>query len=121
MREVRRLCSLHGIILIFDEVQCGLMRTGVMWAHQYYDVEPDIMTTAKPLGGGLPIGATLISEMVSKSLAFGDHGSTFGGNPVACALALEVVDEVHRLKSDIERNSVIISDVMFEISETYPH
>lgn len=120
LAELRRLCDLHGIVLIFDEVQCGLMRTGTFWSHQQYQIEPDILTTAKPLGGGLPLGATLISAKISEALAVGDHGSTFGGNPLACALALVVVDEVQRLQPQIRQTSAFLREVISGLAETFP-
>lgn len=120
MEELRQLCTRHGIVLVFDEVQCGLMRTGVLWAHQLYNIEPDIMTTAKPLGGGLPLGATLISSKISDGLAPGDHGSTFGGNPLACALALEVFDEVQNLRSSLLQSEARILDAIKELAEQFP-
>ncbi len=91
---LRELCDRHHALLVFDEVQCGLGRTGHLWAHQAAGVNPDIMTLAKPLAGGLPIGAALVTEAVAAAIESGDHGSTFGGNPVACAAALPVFDHV---------------------------
>ena len=81
----------HGVLLILDEVQTGMGRTGKMWAHQTYNILPDIMTAAKSLGGGFPIGACLATEEVAKSFAPGDHGTTFGSSPLACRMALETV------------------------------
>ncbi|MBE3571693.1 MAG: acetylornithine transaminase [Moorella humiferrea] len=85
LQAVRALCDDEGLLLIFDEVQCGLGRTGYLFAYQYYGVEPDIMTLAKALAGGVPIGAMLAKEKVAASFAPGDHASTFGGNPLATA------------------------------------
>ena len=82
----------HGVLLIFDEIQCGLGRTGKMFAWEHYGVKPDVMTLAKALGGGLPIGALLAREEVAAIFQPGTHGSTFGGNPVVCAAALAVLD-----------------------------
>ncbi len=94
MREVRELCDRENILLIFDEVQCGLGRTGKLWAFQNWSVKPDLLTTAKGLGGGLPIGAMIAAEPFSAVLQPGDHASTFGGNPVACSAALAVLNLV---------------------------
>jgi len=94
LRGLRALCDRSGALLIFDEVQCGLGRTGHLWAHQPYGVTPDIMTLAKPLGGGLPMGATLVTQRVADVLGPGDHGSTFAANPVICAAAQVVVGKV---------------------------
>lgn len=85
LKAVRELCDKEGILLIFDEVQCGLGRTGYLFAYQYYRVEPDLMTLAKALAGGVPIGAMLAKEEVAAAFAPGDHASTFGGNPLATA------------------------------------
>ena len=96
LENLRKFCDEEGILLIFDEVQCGLGRTGKLFAYQHYGVEPDIMTLAKPLGGGLPIGATLAKEEVASCFEPGNHASTFGGNPLVCAAALaflEIVEE----------------------------
>jgi acetylornithine aminotransferase/acetylornithine/N-succinyldiaminopimelate aminotransferase len=92
LKGVRKLCDEKGILLIFDEVQCGLGRTGKLFSYQHYDVEPDIFTLAKALGGGFPIGALLAKDFVAKAFEKGDHGSTFGGNPLACAAGLAVMD-----------------------------
>eukprot|EP00884_Botryococcus_braunii_P019750 jgi/Botrbrau1/6459/Bobra.0034s0034.1 len=91
---LRKLCDEAGALLIFDEVQVGLGRTGDLWAHQPYGVYPDIMTLAKPLAGGLPIGAVLVTERVAEVMKPGDHGSTFAGNPLVCAAALEVFSRI---------------------------
>ncbi len=94
LHGLRRLCDERGALLIFDEVQCGLGRTGHLWAHQAYDVYPDLMSAAKPLGGGLPMGATLLAQRVADVLGPGDHGSTFAANPVICSAAQVVVRKV---------------------------
>lgn len=88
LQELRQLCHKKEILLILDEVQCGLGRTGKMFAYQHYSIEPDVMTLAKPLGGGMPIGATLAKEKVASAFEPGTHASTFGGNPLACSAAL---------------------------------
>ncbi len=88
---LRNAADKYNCALVFDEIQCGMGRTGTLWAYQYYKVIPDMMTLAKPLGGGLPLGAVVCREEIALALAAGDHGSTFGGNPVACALGVEVM------------------------------
>jgi predicted acetylornithine/succinylornithine family transaminase len=88
------LCRERGALLVADEVQCGLGRTGKMFGYLHSGVGPDILTLAKPLGGGLPLGAVLLREELAGSIAVGDHGSTFGGNPVAAAAALVVLDRL---------------------------
>ncbi len=94
MIGLRRLCDEKNLLLIFDEIQCGMGRCGRMFAHQHYGVEPDIMTLAKALGNGFPIGALLARAEVADVLTPGTHGSTFGGSPLACATALAVLDEM---------------------------
>ncbi len=94
LRGLRQLCDQHNALLIFDEVQCGLGRTGHLWAHQAYGVTPDIMTLAKPLAGGLPIGAALVTEAVAQVMKPGDHGSTFAAGPLVCRAACVVFDRV---------------------------
>ena len=85
LKGLRELATEHNALLIFDEIQCSLGRTGDLFAYQTYGVEPDVLVLAKPLGGGLPLSAVLVKEDVGKVIKPGDHGSTFGGNPVACA------------------------------------
>ncbi|MGH7932794.1 MAG: acetylornithine transaminase [Candidatus Binataceae bacterium] len=92
LARVRELCDRRGILLIFDEVQVGMGRTGKLFAYQHAAVKPDILTLAKALGGGLPIGAMIGRAEIAASLTPGTHGSTFGGNPIACAAALAVFD-----------------------------
>jgi acetylornithine/N-succinyldiaminopimelate aminotransferase len=90
LQALRRFCDAHDALLIFDEIQCGIGRTGSLWAHEQTGVKPDIMVIAKPLGGGLPIGAILVTDAVAEHLHPGDHGSTFAGGPLICAVALAV-------------------------------
>lgn len=94
VKELRAFCSKHDILLIVDEVQTGVGRTGALYCFQNYDIMPDIVTSAKGLGGGLPIGACLCGERLGGVMDAGSHGSTFGGNPVVCAGALAVLDVV---------------------------
>jgi predicted acetylornithine/succinylornithine family transaminase len=93
LNSVREWCDARGLLLIFDEVQTGMGRTGTLFAYEQYGIEPDVMTLAKGLGGGVPIGAMLTKEAAS-AFAPGDHGSTFGGNPLACAAALAVATTI---------------------------
>ncbi len=93
---LRSLCDRYNALLIFDEVQCGLGRTGTLWAYEGYGVRPDIMTLAKPLAGGLPIGAALMRESVSQVMDPGDHGSTFAGGPLVCRAAEVVFERINR-------------------------
>ncbi len=94
LQGLRQLCDTHQAVLIFDEVQCGLGRTGHLWAHEAFGAVPDIMTLAKPLAGGLPIGAVLVTEAVASAIEPGDHGSTFAGGPLVCTAAQVVFDRV---------------------------
>jgi acetylornithine/N-succinyldiaminopimelate aminotransferase len=107
LKDLRAFCDEQDIVLIFDEVQCGIGRTGKMFAKENYDVQPDITTLAKALGGGVPIGAILSIEKVSSAIDFGDHGTTLGGNPLVCAAglaALEVIEEEDLLKQAREKH-----------------
>src|ERR1700720_3478230 len=93
---LRQLCDRHGILLIFDEVQCGIGRTGKMFASQHWGVAPDIMTLAKGLASGLPIGMVVAKRSIMQKWTRGAHGNTFGGNPLCCAAALATIDLVER-------------------------
>jgi acetylornithine/N-succinyldiaminopimelate aminotransferase len=94
LRAARDACTRHGALLIFDEIQCGMGRTGTMWAHEQAGVAPDVMTVAKGLGGGLPVGACVTSPETADVLGPGDHGSTFAGGPVVAAAANAVLDVI---------------------------
>jgi predicted acetylornithine/succinylornithine family transaminase len=94
LRAAREACDRHGAALIFDEVQVGLGRTGTLWAYEHSGVVPDLITVAKALGGGLPIGAVITNERFAEGFEAGDHGSTFAGGPVQCAAGLAVFDIV---------------------------
>lgn len=95
LEGARALCDAHDALLIFDEVQTGMGRTGELFAHQHFGVTPDILSSAKSLGGGFPIGAMLTTTEVAKHLAVGTHGTTYGGNPLACAVGEAVMDVVN--------------------------
>ena len=98
LRAVRELCDEKDILLIFDEVQCGMGRTGYMYAWQKFGIKPDIMTSAKALGCGVPVGAFMMTQKVAdNSLTAGDHGTTYGGNPLACAAVNAVLDQYEDL------------------------
>ncbi|HBV98414.1 MAG: acetylornithine aminotransferase [Peptococcaceae bacterium BICA1-7] len=108
LQGVRQLCNEEGLLLIFDEVQSGLGRTGKLLAHQHYGVDPDIFTLAKALGGGFPIGAAVAVEKVAASFVPGDHASTFGGNPLACAAGLAVMDQL--INRGVVENAARVGD-----------
>jgi acetylornithine/N-succinyldiaminopimelate aminotransferase len=106
VQKVRAFCDKNDIVLIFDEIQSGVGRTGKWFAKDHYGVQPDIMTLAKGLGGGVPIGAILSNQKVSDAIEFGDHGTTFGGNPLVCAAALaviETIEEENLLETTLEK------------------
>jgi predicted acetylornithine/succinylornithine family transaminase len=94
LRALREACDQTGALLIFDEVQCGFGRSGRLWAYEHYGIRPDILTIAKPLAGGLPIGATLVGHAASRALNHGDHGSTFGGGALVCRAACHIFDRL---------------------------
>ena len=113
IQEVRRFTEEKDIILIMDEVQTGNGRTGELYAYMNYGIQPDVISTAKGLAGGLPLGATLLSEKVQNVLGFGDHGSTFGGNPVCCAAALSIISRIDdALLSQVKEKSRYIFDTL---------
>jgi predicted acetylornithine/succinylornithine family transaminase len=105
LRGLREVCDRKGVLLMFDEVQTGVGRTGKLWAHEHEAVRPDVFTIAKGLAGGVPIGAMLCTEEVSKGFTPGAHASTFGGNPLACRAALAVLDVIEKegLIAHVER------------------
>lgn len=94
MQGLRALADEHDLMLALDEVQCGVARTGKMYAHEHYGIEPDILATAKGIGGGFPFGACLATEKAARGMGFGTHGSTYGGNPLAMAAGMAVLDAV---------------------------
>ena len=106
LRDLRAICDRHGILLVADEVQSGVGRTGKMWACEHEGVEPDILLTAKGLGSGMPIGAIIAKESIT-TWESGSHGSTFGGNPVCCAAALATLDLV---EDGLMANAVVMGD-----------
>lgn len=106
VKAIRELCDKHDIIMIIDEVQTGNGRTGKLYSYMNYDVKPDVITTAKGLGGGLPIGCCMMNDKTEKVLSFGEHGSTFGGNPVCCAGAISVIERIDdKLLNEIKEKS----------------
>ncbi|GAC05115.1 aspartate aminotransferase family protein [Paraglaciecola chathamensis] len=121
IKGVRALCDKHNALMIFDEVQTGVGRTGAMYAYQDLAVTPDILTTAKALGGGFPIGAMLTRTEIAKHLKVGTHGSTYGGNPLACAVAeavLDVVDNSEVLAGVAQREQLFRAGLV-RINEKY--
>nr|WP_281500812.1 aspartate aminotransferase family protein [Kordiimonas marina] len=94
MRALRDLCDENGLLLVFDEIQCGMGRTGKLFAHEWSDITPDIVTSAKGIGGGFPLGACLATEDAASGMTVGTHGSTYGGNPLGMAVGNAVMDEM---------------------------
>lgn len=122
LEGLQEFCDEQGILLIFDEIQCGMGRTGKMFAYQNYKVEPDIFTLAKSLGGGLPIGAIIAKDKVAKVFKPGDHATTFGGNPVVCAAALanlQVIEEEGLLKKCKDKE-IYFKNKLKKLKENYP-
>ena len=121
IKEVEKICKENKILLIIDEVQTGIGRCGEILASQIYDIKPDVVSLAKGLGSGFPIGATLATEEVSKGFEPGDHGSTFGGNPLACAVGnatLEVIKE-DKILENTQTVGQYLQDQLKELKEKY--
>ncbi len=121
IKGVRALCDKHNALLIFDEVQTGVGRTGALYAYQELDVTPDILTTAKALGGGFPIGAMITTTDIAKHLKIGTHGSTYGGNPLACAVAEAAFDTVNtaQVLAGVKEREQVFRDGFAAINEKY--
>ena len=122
LRKVRRLCDERDILLILDEIQCGMGRTGTMFAWQRFGVKPDVMTTAKALGCGVPVGAFLMTEKVgAHSLTAGDHGTTYGGNPLACAAVCKVIElfEKQKVLDHVNTVGAYLSERLDDVMEEF--
>lgn len=122
LSKVRALCDKHEALLIFDEVQTGVGRTGKMFAYEHFGVRPDIVTMAKGLAGGVPIGAFIASDKVASVFHPGDHGSTFGGNPLACAAANAVIDTIEQddLLTNVAEVGAYLMDKIAQLGAKYP-
>jgi acetylornithine aminotransferase len=124
LSALRTRCNEVNAVLIYDEIQCGLSRTGTLWAHQSLppDAHPDILTTAKALGNGFPIAATVVSESVAEKIVTGDHGTTFGGNPLACRLAHYVFSRLSdpELQRSVLNKGEIFRRHFAELQQRYP-
>jgi len=116
LKQVAEICKEKDILLIFDEIQCGMGRTGTMFAFQHFGVTPDILTSAKALGGGFPIGAVLAREEVATTFDYGTHGTTFGGNPLACAASLAAVNAI--LEEDLPAQAQVKGNYLVEKLKT---
>ncbi|HAW92302.1 MULTISPECIES: aspartate aminotransferase family protein [unclassified Arsukibacterium] len=119
LQGLRDLCDQHDALLVFDEVQTGVGRTGKLYAYMNYGVTPDILTTAKSLGGGFPIGAMLTTTAIASHLKVGTHGSTYGGNPLACAVAEAVIDTINQpqVMHNVLRNEQIFRECLQQIND----
>jgi predicted acetylornithine/succinylornithine family transaminase len=122
INELKTLRTKFDFILVSDCIQCGIGRTGKAFSHDYYDIKPDIILSAKAIGGGLPLGALLVNESLSEVFVPGDHGTTFGGNPVSCAAGNVVLSEVfeHGLVHEVKRNGEYLKDQLIELKNMYP-
>jgi acetylornithine/N-succinyldiaminopimelate aminotransferase len=122
LRALRELCHRHGLLLLFDEVQTGMGRTGELFAYQRVGVEPDIMALAKALGGGFPVGACLATSEAAKGMTAGTHGSTFGGNPLAMSAANAVLDVMLApgFLADVRRRALLFKQRLAEIKDRHP-
>ena len=123
LEGLRELCDKKKILLIFDEVQSGVGRTGKLFSYQWSKIKPDILSTAKGMGGGFPIGECLVSNKASKGIKFGSHGSTFGGNPLACSVAKRVIEIISKKKflNDLNQKAAFFVNKLEKIKKTYNH
>ena len=121
LRALRQLCDQHGLLLVLDEVQTGLGRTGEMFAYQRSGITPDVMTLAKALGGGFPIGACLATAEASKGMTVGSHGSTFGGNPLAMAVANAAMDllTADGFLDRVRKNALLLKQRLAELKDRH--
>lgn len=121
LKDIRNICNENNLVLIFDEIQSGLGRTGKMWAGQHWDVEPDIMCLAKGIAGGVPMGLTVMRSEILECLKVGEHSSTFAGNPLACAAGSATIDSLteDKLVSNSEKMGRMFKSGLLEIKEKY--
>jgi acetylornithine/N-succinyldiaminopimelate aminotransferase len=122
LRGLRELCDANGILLILDEVQCGIGRTGKLFAHEWAGITPDIMAIAKGIGGGFPLGACLATENTAQGMTAGTHGSTFGGNPLATAVGNAVLDVVlaDGFLDSVSRRSLNLKQKLAQLKDSFP-
>lgn len=122
LRGLRELCDQHDVLIIFDEVQCGMGRTGKLWAHEWAGMAPDIMAVAKALGGGFPIGACLSTTEAASGMTVGAHGSTFGGNPLAMAVGQAALGAINtpEILGNVQEISGYLKQQLHGVMERYP-
>lgn len=122
LRHLRELCDSHGLLLVLDEIQCGVGRTGKLFAHEWAAIKPDIMAVAKGIGGGFPLGAVLATESAAQGMVAGTHGSTFGGNPLATAVGNAVLDVVLEdgFLENVERQSLRLKQKLERLKDLHP-
>jgi acetylornithine/N-succinyldiaminopimelate aminotransferase len=122
LRDLRAVCDEFGIILGMDEVQTGMSRSGKLFAHEWSGIAPDIMSSAKGIGGGFPLGAVLAREQFAKALKPGTHGTTFGGNPLACAAGNAVLDVMLEpgFLEDVERKARLLRGELDAVARDFP-
>jgi acetylornithine/N-succinyldiaminopimelate aminotransferase len=122
LEHVRAACDRAGALLIFDEVQCGMGRTGYLWAHEAYGIIPDLMALAKPLAGGLPMGAVLMTQRIADAMTVGDHGSTFAAGPLVCRVAQVVLERVSNTDflADVRQKGEHLDERLSALVETSP-
>lgn len=122
LKALRELCDKHGLLLLLDEIQCGVGRTGKLFAHEWAGVKPDIMAVAKGIGGGFPLGACLATENAAKGMTAGTHGSTFGGNPLATAVGSAVLDVVlaEGFLANVRDTSLYLKQKLAALKDTHP-
>ncbi|MFT5868364.1 MAG: acetylornithine/N-succinyldiaminopimelate aminotransferase [Paracoccaceae bacterium] len=122
LKGLRDLCDEHGLLLIVDEIQCGIGRTGKLFAHEWSGISPDIMMIAKGIGGGFPLGACLATEAAAFGMTPGTHGSTYGGNPLGCAVGIAVMDEITRdgFLDDVNRRAGLLRQKLEGLVDAHP-
>ncbi|GAI83605.1 unnamed protein product, partial [marine sediment metagenome] len=121
LQKVRSLCDKNDIVLVFDEVQCGIGRTGELFAYQLFDVKPDVVSLAKGLGGGFPVGAMLAIQSKADAFQPGDHASTFGGNPLACTAGKVVLKKLlyEGVLENVQKQGKYLKEKLIELKEKY--
>ena len=122
LRELRKICNKKKILLILDEVQCGIGRTGKFFAYEYSGVKPDIVPVAKGIGGGFPVGAVLMTKKVASGMVAGSHGSTFGGNPLAMSVGNAVLDQIFKkgFLKNVKKTSKYFHNELNKVKKDYP-